>query len=77
MDAWEKFNETSLPETEEFFSHLNMKDIIDADYFHVKKVCKDFEMKHLGKHPDLYVTRIDKNREEFTKNISCILHTVY
>ena len=38
MDAWEKFNEASLPETEEFFSHLNMKDIIDTNYFHAKRL---------------------------------------
>ena len=23
MDDWEKFNETSLPEKEDFYSHLN------------------------------------------------------
>ena len=31
MDGWEKFNETSLPEKEDFYSHLNMEDITDAD----------------------------------------------
>ena len=31
MDEWEKFNEISLPEKEEFYSNLNMEDIIDAD----------------------------------------------
>ena len=31
MDDWEKFNETSLPEKEEFYIHLNMGDISDAD----------------------------------------------
>ena len=24
------------------FSHLNIKDITDADYVHAKRVCKDF-----------------------------------
>ena len=28
MDDWEKFNETSLPEKEHFYSHLIMEDII-------------------------------------------------
>ena len=46
MDDWEKFNETSLPEKEDFYSHLNMEDITDADYEHTKRVCKDFEMKN-------------------------------
>ena len=31
-DDREKFNETSLPEKEDFHSHLNKKDITDADY---------------------------------------------
>ena len=38
MDEWEKFNETSLPEKEEFYSNLNMEDITDADYMHAKRV---------------------------------------
>ena len=55
MDDWEKFNETSLPEKEDFYSHLNMEDITDADYAHAKRVCKDFEIKNLGEYHDLYV----------------------
>ena len=54
MDDWEKFHETSLLEKEDFYSHLNMEDITDADYVHAKKVCKDFEIKNLGEY-DLYV----------------------
>ena len=34
-----KFNETSLPAKEDFYNHLNMKDITDADYAHTKTVC--------------------------------------
>ena len=45
MDDWEKFNET-LPEKEDFYSDLNMKDIT-YDYVHAKRVCKDFEKKNL------------------------------
>ena len=45
MDDWEKVNETSLPEKEDFYSHLNMEDIIDANYAHAKRVCKDFRRK--------------------------------
>ena len=33
-----------------------MKDITDADYTDAKRVCKDFERKHLGQHHGLYVT---------------------
>ena len=32
MDSWEKFNETSLPSKESFYSNLNMEDIEDIDY---------------------------------------------
>ena len=31
MDDWEKFNEASLPEKVDFYNHLNMADITDAD----------------------------------------------
>ena len=55
MDDWEKFNETSLPEKENFYSHLNIEDITDADYAHAKRVCRDFEIKNLGEYHDLYV----------------------
>ena len=44
MDDWEKFNETMSPEKENFYSHLNMENITDADYAQVKRVCKDFEI---------------------------------
>ena len=54
MDDWEKFNERSLPEKEDFYSHLNMEDITDADYVHAKRVCKDLEIKNLGEYHDLY-----------------------
>ena len=55
MDDWEKFNETSFPEKEDFYSHLNVEDISDADYAHTKRVCKDFKIKDLGEYRDLYV----------------------
>ena len=54
MDDWEKFHETSLPEKEDFYSHLNMEDITDVDYTHTKRVWKDFEIKNLGEYHDLY-----------------------
>ena len=39
MDDWEKFNETSLPKKEDFYSYLNVGDITDANYAHEKRVC--------------------------------------
>ena len=55
MDDSGKFNETKLPEKEDFYIHLNMADFTDADYAHTKRVCKNFEMKILGKYHDLHV----------------------
>ena len=55
MDDWGKFNEISLPEKEDFYIHLNMEDITDADYTHTKRVCKNFEIKGLGEYQDLHV----------------------
>ena len=43
MDDWEKFNETLLPEKEEFYSNLNMEDVTDPDYMRAKRVCKDLK----------------------------------
>ena len=45
MDDCAKSNETSLPEKEDFYNHLNMEDITDADYIHAKRVYKDIEIK--------------------------------
>ena len=55
MGDWEKFNETSFPGKQNFYSHLNMEDTNDADYAHAKRVCKDFEIKNIGEYHDLYV----------------------
>ena len=55
MGDLEKFNETLLPETEDFYSQLNMEDITDADYAHAKSVCKDFEIKNFEEYHNLYV----------------------
>ena len=32
MDNWKKFSETLLTEKEDFYSHLNMKNIPDTNY---------------------------------------------
>ena len=45
----------TLPGKEDFYSHLNMKDITYADYVHAKWVCNDFETKNSGEYHDLYV----------------------
>ena len=55
IDDWEKFNETSLPEKEDYYSHLNTEDITDADYAQAKRVCKNFEMDNVWEYHDFYV----------------------
>ena len=38
MDDWKKFEETSLPPKDVFYSRLNMKSISDQGYEHAQKV---------------------------------------
>ena len=40
MDNWEKFDETSLPDKEPFYSSLNMENINDIDQRHGNNVFK-------------------------------------
>ena len=54
---WEKFNEKTLPEKEEFCSNLNMEDITDSNYNHAKRICKDFKIKNVCEYHDLYLKR--------------------
>ena len=54
MDNWEKYNEVSLQEKEEFYSHLNMEDIADADFKHTEKIVKILKIKNLGGYHSLY-----------------------
>ena len=55
MDAWEKFNEISLPSKEDFYSNLKMEDINDIDYRHANNVFQVFKLENLGNYHDLYV----------------------
>ena len=55
IDSWERFNETSLPNKESFYSELNKEDITDEDYTHTQKVWKVFKIKNLCEYHDLYV----------------------
>ena len=47
MDSWERFNKTSLPDKEAFYSSLNMEDITDVDHRHAKRVFKTLNNKIL------------------------------
>ena len=55
MDSWERFDETSLPDKESFYSSLNMEDITNVDHRHTKRVFEKFDNKNLGDYHDLYI----------------------
>ena len=55
MDNWERFNETSLPSKESFYSNLNMENIEDIDYRHGNNVFNKFKLNNLGDYHDPYV----------------------
>ena len=55
MDSWGKFDETTLPPKEAFYSNLNLEDITDEDYAHAQKAWDVFEIKNLGKYHYLCV----------------------
>ena len=40
MDSWEIFDDTSLPNKEDFCSSLNIEDITDNNYRHAKRAFK-------------------------------------
>ena len=54
MNSWERFNETSIPSKEDFYSNLNMDNIDDIDYRHGNNVFKRFELENLEQYNDLY-----------------------
>ena len=55
MDNWNKFDETSLPSKEEFFSNLNISNISDKGYEYANKVWNTFNIKNLSEYHNLYV----------------------
>ena len=77
MDDWEKFNEKSSPEKEDFYNHLNMEDITDADYENAKRVCIDFETKNLAwlkPYIDMNTDRRKKVKNNFRKDFFKVLN---
>ena len=55
MDSWQRFDKTSLPDKEVFYSNLNMEDITDVNYRHGKTVFEYLINKNLGDYHDLYI----------------------
>ena len=54
MDNWEKFDETTLPPKEAFYSKLNLKGISNEDYSHAQKVWEVFGIRNRGEYHELY-----------------------
>ena len=55
MSSFSKFDETSLPPREAFFSTLTQQHIAEEDYAHAQKVWKKFNINNMGEYHDLYV----------------------
>lgn len=55
MDNFEKFNDTSLPSKDDFYSHLTEEDITLKEYDYAQKVWNEFNIKYMGDYHDLYV----------------------
>ena len=55
MDDVRKFEETSLPDKESFYSILNETDITHDDYLHALRIWREFDIKNLGEYTELYV----------------------
>ena len=54
MDSIKRLDETQLPPKEAFYSRLSGEGISGDDYEHAKKVWKEFGMKTIRDHHDLY-----------------------
>ena len=58
MSIWivmKKFNETSLPSKDDFYSNLNMENIDDIDYRHGNNVFNKLKLNNLDEYHDLCV----------------------
>ena len=55
MDIWKKFDETSLPPKEDFYSESNLEGISDKDYNHAQKLWEVLEINNRGNYHGFYV----------------------
>ena len=54
VDSWERFEDTTLPPKEAFYSKLSDENISDSDYKHAQRVWETFGCQTLGNYTDLY-----------------------
>ena len=76
MDSFERFNETSLPPKEAFYSKLKDEHISDDDYENAKKVWEAYECKTLGDYHDLYLATDTLHLADVFENFrkTCLKH---
>ena len=55
MDSWDRFNETSLPSRDNFYSNLYMSGAGDSEYDHVRNVWREFGIRNMGEYHDPYL----------------------
>ena len=74
MDNWKRFNETSLPNKESFYSNLDMENIDDIDYRHGNNVFKRFKLKNQGEYHDFTYKAILYYLQMYLKTLEiCVL----
>ena len=85
MDNWRKFDKTTLPPKEDFYSNLNLENMSNEDYAHTQKVWEVFEIKNRGEYHDLYVQSDTLLHADYMKtleirvliNMNLILYILY
>ena len=55
MDSFSKFNDTELPQREDFYSLLKGENISEDDYSHAQNVWNTFNLQNMGEYHDLYL----------------------
>ena len=55
MNSFDKFEESRLPNKEDFFSIMNNEHITDEDYQHAENVWNEFGLSSKGEYHDLYL----------------------
>ena len=58
MNTWSRFEETTLPPKEAFYSELKREGISDDDYAHAQAVWQAFKCKNLGDFHDKYLETV-------------------
>ena len=76
MNSFSRFNETSLPKREDFYSLLNDEDISEEQYKHAQKVWDAFRFKNVGEYHDLYLKSEILLLADVFENLrkTCLIH---